>query len=351
MPLIKLNKRGQGVGAGPVGYLLSSHDHKGVERDPLPEILSGEPFITIAAIDSSEFKHRYISGTIAYSIDDAPTLKQQKQAMEDCEALWFAGIDNYKERMPIMWVRHEDKDRVELNFVIPRIDLETGKSFNPCPPGCEYSHDALVDKWVAEHRNFISPRSPELRQNVKQVFHGKVRVDKQQLQAVIKQAIYDGDVFDRDSMLTYLSNTGFKITRAGDNYISVSDGVDKNIRLKGGVFEIDFLATTHKKELDLPDVPLLEDERIKLQAYINKRKIYNAKRYPVVPIAHVTETVPRWQAIATKIQVLTDFVAKLLKSPMALLGPQENMTESATVNVGDNQDMFEQTRSKKVVPK
>ena len=350
MPLIKLNKRGQGIGAGPVGYLLSDHDHKGVERDPLPEVLSGESFITIAAIDASEFKHKYISGTIAYSIDDAPTLRQQQQAMADCEALWFAGIENYKARIPILWVRHEDKDRVELNFVIPRIDLETGKSFNPCPPYCEFSHDALVDKWVAEHSNFISPRSPELRQNAKPVFHGKVKVDKKQLQAVIEQAIDDGDIFDRASMLIYLSNAGFKITRKGDDYISVNDGGDKNIRLKGGVYDINFHTVTYKKDLDLPAAPSLEDEYIKLQAYIDKRKIYNAKRYPIIPVVQIKEITPRWQAIAAKIQVLTNFIAKLVKSPMALFAP-EKLTEPVLTEVENNHDAVEKVSQKKVAPK
>jgi len=351
MPLIKLNRRGQGVGDGPVGYLLSSTDHKGNERDPLPEILSGEPFITIAAIDSSEFKHRYISGTIAYSIDDAPTFKQQKQAMEDCEALWFAGIDNYKERIPILWVRHEDKDRVELNFVIPRIDLDTGKSFNPCPPGCEYSHDALVDKWVAEHPNFISPRSSELRQNAKPVFYGKVKVDKKQLQAVIEQAIDDGDIFDRNSMLEYLSNAGFKVTRAGDDYVSVNDGGGKNIRLKGGVFDINFHAVAYKKDLDLTDdVPSLAGACVKLQAYIDKRKIYNAKRYPVKPIVQLEETITRWQAIATKIQVLADFIINMIKNPKAVLGA-ESLTEPILVGDESNYGSVEQLRQKRITPK
>ena len=31
----------------------------------------------------------------------------------------------------VLWVEHRDKDNLELNFVIPNVELQTGKRFQP----------------------------------------------------------------------------------------------------------------------------------------------------------------------------------------------------------------------------
>lgn len=53
--------------------------------------------------------------------------------MDDFEKLAFAGMqpDQYN----ILWVRHSHANHHELHFVIPRVELSTGKAFNAFPPG------------------------------------------------------------------------------------------------------------------------------------------------------------------------------------------------------------------------
>ena len=68
--------------------------------------------------------------------------KQKQEIMDSFEEVLFAGIDSSKYN--ILWVEHTDKERIELNFVIPRMALDTGNDLDL------YSHRRdlpLMDMW------------------------------------------------------------------------------------------------------------------------------------------------------------------------------------------------------------
>ena len=48
--LLKFFNRGTGKGKAPVEYLLKEKDANGVQRDPLPEVVKGDPEQTIRLI-------------------------------------------------------------------------------------------------------------------------------------------------------------------------------------------------------------------------------------------------------------------------------------------------------------
>ena len=91
--LIKFFRNGKGAGAGPVGYLVADkvlayddnrdliRDADGqpitVTREPLPEVLRGNPDRTEALIDASRHQWTYRAGVISFAATDAPTEEQQ----------------------------------------------------------------------------------------------------------------------------------------------------------------------------------------------------------------------------------------------------------------------------------
>ena len=118
---IKFFSAGRGGGAAPIDYLTAEEVYKEGElkqRDPLPEVLRGEPSQTRALIDSSENEWKYTSGVIAFHADDAPTEEQQQQVMDDFERLAFAGLE--PDQYDILWVRHTHEGNIELHMVTPR---------------------------------------------------------------------------------------------------------------------------------------------------------------------------------------------------------------------------------------
>ena len=82
-------------------------------------------------------------------------LNAKQKIINEFETLIFG---EYKERFNILWVQHIDKGRLELNFAIPKIDLESGMAFNP---HYDKKDRALIDAWqnLANFKfNFSDPK-------------------------------------------------------------------------------------------------------------------------------------------------------------------------------------------------
>ncbi|MGE4296467.1 MAG: relaxase/mobilization nuclease domain-containing protein [Desulfovibrionaceae bacterium] len=119
-------------------------------------MLGGKLGQTRQIIDVLPHNWRYTSGGISFAREDAPAAEQQREVMRDFERAAFAGIGrcNYD----ILWVRHSHAQRVELHFVIPRVELSTGKAFNPAPPSRRTPDGAIlppiVFELLSEHWNW-----------------------------------------------------------------------------------------------------------------------------------------------------------------------------------------------------
>jgi hypothetical protein len=121
--IVKIHSRGKGRGKGPVDYLLGKNrDREDARLD------QGNPAEIIDLIDSLKFKQKYTSGVLSFAEKDLPDAKK-RDIMRGFEATLFPGLD--KDQYSILWVQHLDKDRLELNFVIPNVELTTGKRLQP----------------------------------------------------------------------------------------------------------------------------------------------------------------------------------------------------------------------------
>jgi hypothetical protein len=147
--LIKFLKHGKGNGAGPIDYLCSPED-----REVAPEVLSGDAEATRELIDNLDFKYRYTSGVLAFHDEDDPSLEQLREAMDFFEENAFPGLD--PDQYNILWVCHRDKGKTELHFIVPRVELSTGKSLNIQPPGYQKRYDEIRNYLNAKH-GWVSP--------------------------------------------------------------------------------------------------------------------------------------------------------------------------------------------------
>ena len=157
--LVKFFKGGTGKSASPVEYLTRETDSRGVIREPLPEIIKGNPQQTIQLIDSLDFKYKFHSGVISFAPEDAPTEAQQQAIIDSFEKTAFAGLE--PDQYDILWVRHShtSNGRIELHFVTPRVELTTGKSMSIAPPGWQNYYCHWRDKWNYEHQ-WSDPTDP-----------------------------------------------------------------------------------------------------------------------------------------------------------------------------------------------
>ncbi|WP_370197292.1 relaxase/mobilization nuclease domain-containing protein [Roseibium sp.] len=309
--LIKLFRSGKGGGAAPVDYLIAPHvlaydgnrdlirDEAGVplmkSRDPLPEVLAGDPDHTRALIDACPHAWTYRAGVISFNTDDDPTEEQQQAVMDAFDELAFAGLD--RDQVDMLWVRHSHEGRVELHFCTPRMELTSGKSLNIAPPGYQKAMDALRDMLNKEH-GWADPQDPARSQDTKHLQEKKLRAQgREDIQNWLEDLIVAGQISSRPDMITTLEGAGFELPRQGKTYLTVKDpDSDTRWRLKGDIFHADWTrektaqrAAEREHRAGAPGgserlaARSLSDLRDEYRAHVEKRRLYNQQRYPLVP--------------------------------------------------------------------
>ncbi|GAA8954346.1 hypothetical protein HpEKB34_08370 [Helicobacter pylori] len=222
--------QGGGDGDGSVNYLLNERVEQGTAK-----VLKGDANLTKSLLLSLTQKHKACVGCLSFeesNIDES--LKYE--LMESFEnALLTESMQN---RYNILWVEHADKGRLELNFVIPKIDLERQKAFNP------YYHKVdlkRIDIWkdcINLKHNFTNPKDLEKQHNIQQ--HQTKNPKNKELLATyekLDKLIQDnlGKLFNsRDDIINFLKSNQCEVTRQGKDYISVKLPKEpKTKRLKG----------------------------------------------------------------------------------------------------------------------
>jgi len=296
--LIKFFARGQGSGSGPVEYAIR-HDLGGREANP-PEIVRGDADRTTDLIDSIDREWRYTSGVVSFALEDAPSVEQQAQVMDEFEQLAFAGLD--ADQYDILWVRHQHTEggRVELHFVTPRMELTTGKALNIAPPGWESIYGPLVRALNAENgwaRPDDPDRARELQKGPQQAVERFQSRDA--IHGYISAQIEAGAIYDRSSLVQGLFDAGLEVNRQGKDYVTALDPeTGDKFRLKGTIYEqgwtreqqlertIEREARTGQEADRGIDLERAQEARSELSRRFESRIRHHQERYPRAEADH-----------------------------------------------------------------
>ncbi|GAA7524752.1 hypothetical protein MMM112_14630 [Helicobacter pylori] len=250
-------KQGGGDGDGSVNYLLNERVEQGTAK-----VLKGDANLTKSLLLSLTQKHKACVGCLSF--EESNIDKGLKyELMESFEnALLTESMQN---RYNILWVEHTDKGRLELNFVIPRIDLITQKAFTP------YYHSAditRIDLWkdcINLKHNFTNPKDLEKQHNIQQ--HQTKNPQNKELLATyekLDKLIQDnlGTLFNsRADIINFLKDNQCEVTRQGKDYISVKlPNEPKTKRLKGFYYHETFRTIADIRE-QLSEIRQRESQR------------------------------------------------------------------------------------------
>lgn len=296
---IKVFAHGQGRGELATDYLVRKDCPN---RDTAPPIaLRGESELTAQLINCLDTSWKYTSGVLSWHPDDKISPKQEKELMNDFEKIAFAGFE--QEQYSILWVRHSHANHHELHFVIPRVELTTGKSFNPCPPGWQKDFDKLRDlynikeNWARpddpERQRLFTPPQADIKYNRLKRWGQDIKkneVDKirELLIDFTLKRISSGVIENRDDIIKSFKDLGLQINRKGKDYITIQDAEsNKKIRLKGGIFcetwrlgtESTRKTTDRQKHTRESRTNELTRLRKELEEVHQKRSNYNRGRY------------------------------------------------------------------------
>ena len=292
--IVDFFRHGSGLSKNCLDYLLGEDR----EREQAL-LLSGDVELTAQLIDSSPFAKKYTSGCLSFYEHDLNDQDKQ-QIMQNFEQCLFPALD--PDQYQILWVQHQDKvnqdtgeTRLELNFVIPNVELSTGKRLQPFYAPVDLDRVDLFKQITNTEHSLYDPDDPEHRQLFlnKKNLPKDVKDFKEQLHQRIYRAVANGDVADRQELVKWLESNQITVTRQTSKSISIENPYEdakRPIRLNGEIYEQSFRATgEYRQEVQqrIEEYRGTTSERYRAnvtdyQRQLEHKSQYHCDRYPTV---------------------------------------------------------------------
>ena len=249
--IVDFFEHGTGEASGPLDYFLG----KNRDREHA-KILLGDVNEVAELIDCSPYEKRYTSGCLSFYESDLNE-DDKAQIMRDFEKTLFPGLtpENYR----ILWVEHRDKineetgeRRLELNFLIPNIEIESGKRLQPFFAKADLDRVDAFKKIVNYEYDLFDPDDPINRRSVKiaQNLPKESKEFKAQVHDEITLAICDDLIYDRKTLLDWCETVGFEVTKITKKQISIKNPETGRPEVfKGEFYEQNFRNTAKSTEL------------------------------------------------------------------------------------------------------
>jgi len=237
---IKFLKSKNGGGTGAVNYLLNER-----EKEETAKVLEGNPDLTRNLILSlGEKKQKVTFGVLSFEEKaDFLTVKDKHKIIEDFEKTLFPGMN--KNQYNILWIEHSDKNRLELNFVIPKIELSTQKSFNPYYHRADFSRIEMFEDIQNIKYKLSSKKDPEKKQTL--TYHSNLKncpQDYKKLDEDLHQLVLSKKITSRAELIDFLKKReDLKISRTSKDYISIKfNHLAKPKRFKNDIYSEKFVS-------------------------------------------------------------------------------------------------------------
>jgi hypothetical protein len=237
MAVMSFNKSSKSI-MSAVNYFESDKDHTNTIRKfkPIPMFGDRDRIEKLEKLaKESGIENTHTSLTISFrdnefsefknpdgSYNQEKLIPAMKEIIKDFRETWFPGMKN-DENFADFWNVHTDKGNIELNCAFLKMELTTGKAFNPFPPGelnkdmRDCYVDLLNDKFgfdrVVRNPFSISHNDMELKdiQNPSETakrFKEVVKPKKNEIQKFITSQILDHKINSREELIETLQQHG-----------------------------------------------------------------------------------------------------------------------------------------------
>ena len=173
--------RGSGSARSSTDYLLGKNGDR-----PGAKVLRGNARETALLADSLKFKNKFSVGCLSFEEGDiSPEAKEE--IMDEFERAMFADLE--RDRYNILWVEHTDKGRLELNFLIPKVDLKTGRSITPYLTGKDTERLGAWRDYTNAKHGLTDPNDPAKKQITQ--LSDRLPQDRKELIKAINESMTD----------------------------------------------------------------------------------------------------------------------------------------------------------------
>lgn len=277
-----MGNKGGGSASASLNYLLN-------KPEGTMQILQGNPELSKRIAESLNFKNKYTVGVLSFEEKSSKFSNLEKrEIMEKFENVIFAGLN--KDQYNITWIEHTDKERLELNFFIPNVEMTTGKRLQPYYDKVDRQLVDSFKKVINYEHNLSDPDNPSKRQAHK-TETTLPKTKQERLRAIESQMldkILNEGVKDRQSVIEGLKSLNYEIVRISEKYISIKDpNGGQNLRLKGEIYEQSFdiskgLGESLRERSEKYGNEREESyrtARTRLDSEVNRKIKYNENRY------------------------------------------------------------------------
>lgn len=282
------NKKGGSVAT--IDYLLNNRVETNQAR-----VMLGNEKLSRKLINMIQNKQKVTVGSLSFeeqNIDE----ELKYQLMKEFEETLLASLQ--KEQYNILWVEHTDKNRLELNFVIPKLELSSKKALQPYFHRADLSRIEAWQDLINLKYQFTNPKDPAKSRNVN-TSKTEIRLTKnyELIDEELQKLARKGDITSRDHLVEILKYNNFEITRVGDEYISLKLPNSKKARrfnhdIYSSKFKnLDCIETFQKEKNNaIANFNSINVENeinrlsLKLQKYMEDKAIKNIKKYPFISI-------------------------------------------------------------------
>ncbi|MBF7684119.1 mobilization protein, partial [Acinetobacter sp. B5B] len=165
------------------------------------------------------------------------------------QILWVEHRDKFnQDKVDLNKLPTDEKRRLELNFVIPNVELSTGKRLQPFYAPVDLDRVDLFKQITNAKYGLYDPDDPSHRQLLldKKNLPSHVKDFKQQLHERVSRAVIGGEIDNRQALIQWLESHQIKVTRQVKQSISIEnpfENAKRSIRLEGEIYEQSFRAT------------------------------------------------------------------------------------------------------------
>ncbi|EIZ0404395.1 hypothetical protein MPT51_004486 [Salmonella enterica] len=244
----------------------------------------------------------YVCGVLSF---EEKTISEELKTkiITEFEDILFAGIQP-ENRPPVLWVEHNDKGRVELNYLTFN-SLQDRRSYTVY---LDKRDRGLVNDYseIINYENNLSSPFEEKENKNTLVNTPKTNIPKdkkefvEKLNTEILALIINEELENREEAIKHIESIqGVKINRVRKNQISIKCDFfndDKPIVLKGDIYEEGRNYSDYRKEYDSKpkrDPQLVEAKLTELKrsfsGRIEKREIRNRERFKISQIKNKSE--------------------------------------------------------------
>lgn len=292
-----LKKTGNGSAAATVDYMLGK-DRQRAGAKALNGLEKTERTAKLA--DSLRHKHKYAVGVLSFEeAPDAISTDKKIEIIQSFERTIFAGLE--PDQYDISWIEHTDKGRLELNFIIPKVELRSGRAMNPYLHGKD---TALIDSWkniINAEYGLTDPNDPAKRHTT--THRQRLPKDKKELASAIDESITmritAGTIQNRADIIEHLESLGLSVTKTTKQTISVHhEAMGKRpLRLTGAYYEQNFTAGSidqeyieeRSREYRARAAERLRADKAEHQRLLESRSKYNQSRYSSPAVEVISE--------------------------------------------------------------